>query len=145
MALTRAVARVNGLKVLAEFRTGNRLLEDDDGALYVGWPGGETHRVKPEKPMGLLPVLERDRESVPADLLAKLPLTELLLLALTWNSHEWPRLAMRWLSPADLEDVRIHRAVGEIASSRERPQQLQHAARRLLKAADLPRRPPLRQ
>ena len=126
-----------------EFGLGKQLLRADDGTLYVRDSNAITHELDVRRPMELLPILESPRETYPADLLASLPLRELLLVALSGGpGGTWTRLAIEgWITPTDLEDQAVHEAVGDVASDRQRPQQLQHAARRLLKAADLPRQP----
>ena len=93
--------------------------------------------------MNLLPLLEASRDTYPADVIATLPIRQLLTMALTWGSDYWPTLAVEggWITAADLADPEVHGALGTVASERRRPQPLQHAARHILKAADLPRMP----
>jgi len=133
---------VYSVKVLAELNNGYAVVEDDSGRAFLRDRNDKLRPVEPEETMGLVPILEAPRESIPEEVLARLPIAAILVCALTWSpGSRWTSLAVGWLTADDLKDRRIHAAVGEIASSSEQPQPLQHAARRLLKTANLPRHP----
>jgi hypothetical protein len=80
---------------LTEFGGGKRLLEAEDGALHLRTSDGRLHEVDLGQPIELLPLLETDRAAYPRDVLAKLPLRELLLVALRWETEYWPMLAVK--------------------------------------------------
>ena len=132
------------MRVVLEFpQHEKRLLRDEDGSLYVRQSDGRALPVEVDRPMSLLPLLEQRRDMYPADVIATLPIRDLLIMALGWRTDGWPSLAVEggWITAADLADPDVHAALGTLASDRRRSQPLQHAARRILKAADLPRMP----
>jgi len=134
------VETVDGEILVRTVGTSARVIGTVDGEILVPAVGTAAHMIDTTTPRELVRLLERERESVPGELLERLPVSELFVLALSVG-HYWPSLALQWITPDDLKDVRVHRAVGEVASSHERSQALRHAARRVLKEADLPRQP----
>ena len=111
------------MRVLLEFPSHEEsLLQDEDGSLYVRASDGRLFAVE-ARPRSLLPVLEWKRDAYPADVMATLPIRDLLVLALTWEQPGWATLAFEggWITAADLADPEVHAALGTVASDRRRP------------------------
>lgn len=123
------------MEVIVQLPNGAIVSRATDGTIFVTGAQG-ARQVDAASPVALLPLLELGPDAVGTSQLQALPISEVLSLALTWESTAdyWPRLAVGWLAktgvPAELEPT-----LTAFAHSDRGSQQTRHAARRLLRDA----------
>jgi hypothetical protein len=115
--------------------------------LFVGSRNGAVRRVERDAPTGLLPLLERPRAVVKAEIDEWeatygaglgvsgriIPLDAVVLHALTSGSEYWAGLAIEWVD-AMPETQGVVEALDALVTARWASQSLRHGARRALRS-----------
>jgi len=87
-----------------------------------------------ETPVWLLTILELDVDSIPSETLEDLPVTEVLICALSADSgNQWSERAVTWLDGVGGVPAEVEPALTQFAHGDRGSQHARHAARRLLR------------
>lgn len=123
------------MEVIVDLPNGAIVSRATDGTFFVTGAQG-ARQVDKANPVALLPLLELGPDAVPTATAAVLPISEVLSLALTWETTAdyWPRLALEWLTMAGAP-TEVEATLAAFADSDRGSQETRQAARRLLREA----------
>jgi len=121
------------MEVIVNLPNGAIVSRATDGTLLIAGTQG-ARQIEATNPVALLPLLERRPEDLSAEATAALPISQMLSLALRWETtaDHWPRLAVEWLSRTGVS-AEVRASLDDFAHSDRGSQQTRHLARRLLR------------